>query len=192
MDDSASAQPGAVAPAHPAQDGPEEVFAGMACVDTSGNPRIPILMEMVAALSRATEPQDVLREFARGFARLYGPQGYVSISTRGLQPGEYKITRLLTDDVPEDINKQDPWRDWSKLPVHRGGFFGQVIRKAYPELIHHLDLRDDPVVGDALAKYGSMMAIPLFDNGEPYNWSISFRSMSSRTSALTPSASSSP
>ena len=43
----------------------EEVLAGMACVDTSGNPRIPMLMEMVGALSRAREPADVLRTFGQ-------------------------------------------------------------------------------------------------------------------------------
>ena len=152
-----------------------EVLQGMACLDTSGNRRIPILMEMVAALSRATEPKQVLREFAEGFLKLQGPSGYVSLSTRGLQPGEYKITRLVTGSVVTEMSNADPWRDWSSLPVHRGGFFGALIRKAYPEIIHSLDLRDDPVVGNALAKYKSLMAIPLFDGGEPLNWTITLR-----------------
>ena len=61
------------------------------------------------------------------------------------------------------------------MPVHRGGFFGQVVRAAYPLSIANLSIRNDPVVGDALAKYGSMMAIPLFDNGEPLNWAITLK-----------------
>ena len=117
-----------------------EVLKGMTCLDTSGNRRIPILMEMVAALSRATEPKQVLREFAEGFLKLQGPLGYVSLSTRGLQPGEYKITRLITGSVVSEMSDSDPWRNWSSLPVHRGGFFGALIRKAYPEIIHALDL----------------------------------------------------
>ena len=149
-----------------------EVLRGMDCLDTSGNRRIPILMEMVAALSRATEPKQVLRAFAEGFLKLQGPLGYVSLSTRGLQPGEYKITRLVTGSVASGMSNADPWRNWSSLPVHRGGFFGALICKAYPEIIHSLDLRDDPVVGNALAKYRSLMAIPLFDGGEPLNWTI--------------------
>ena len=50
-----------------------ETGPAMEFVDISGNPRIPILMEMVAALSRATDPQQVLREFARGFRKLCTP-----------------------------------------------------------------------------------------------------------------------
>ena len=148
---------------------------GMVCLETSGSTRLPALMEMVAALSRAEEPKDVLREFAQGLQKIYGSQAYVSLSTRGLEPGEYKITRLITEDVPGNIGKANPWGEWSRLPVHRGGVFGGIIAKASPVVIHHLDLRDDPAVGDALAKYGSMMAIPLFDNGEPINWSITLR-----------------
>ena len=56
-------------------------------LDTSGSTQLPILMEMVAGLSRADDPNEVLRVFSQGFARLYGPPGYVSISTRGLESG---------------------------------------------------------------------------------------------------------
>ncbi len=144
-------------------------------MDTSESDRLPVLMEMVAALSRAENANDVLRAFSRGLARMHGPQGYVSISTRGLAPGEYKITRLIDNDIPDNITTADPWKDWARLPTHRGGFLGTIIRSAYPQVVHNLYLRGDPVTGDALAKYGSMLAIPLFDHGEPLNWSITFR-----------------
>ncbi|MHC4946728.1 MAG: PP2C family protein-serine/threonine phosphatase [Planctomycetota bacterium] len=153
----------------------EEVLAGMACVDTSGNPRIPMLMEMVGALSRAREPADVLRTFGAGMSRLYGPRGYVSLSTRGLAPGEYRVTRLMTEMDPDALAAADVWAAPDALPVHRGGFFGEIIRTAYPEIIHHLTLRDDPVVGNELAGFGSLMAVPLFDDGEPLNWAITLR-----------------
>jgi sigma-B regulation protein RsbU (phosphoserine phosphatase) len=151
------------------------VKTGMSCLDTSGSTRIPILMQMVAALSRADDPKQVLRAFADGFEQLYGVQGYISLSTRGLEPGEYKITRLLLDEVTTHIDEPDPWRDWATMEVHRGGFLGDLIRTAYPEVIHHLDVKDDPVLGDKLAGFGSLMAIPLFDEGEPLNWSITLR-----------------
>jgi sigma-B regulation protein RsbU (phosphoserine phosphatase) len=150
------------------------VFEGMTVMDTSGSSRLPVLMEMVAALSRAGDAREVLRGFAEGFEKLYGPRGYVSLSTRGLKPGEYKITRLITDDIVHRLGEADPWKTGSQLPVHRGGFFGQVIRTAYPQVVRNLNVSNDPVVGDALAKYGSMMAIPLYDDGELLNWAITF------------------
>ncbi len=155
--------------------GQEPAAAGMRCLDTSGSPRVPVLMEVVGALSRAVDPQEVVAIFSSRLRDLFGPQGYISISTRGLAPGQYKITRLMDLDKPGGEEPLDPWRQWDQLPVHSGGFFGGLIRKAYPELIHHLQVRDDPVVGDALAEYGSLMAIPLFDNGEPLNWAIFLR-----------------
>ncbi len=155
--------------------GRESTFQGMRCVDTSGNPRIPILMEMVGELSRADDPIVVQRIFGDGLSRMYGTAGYVSLSVRGLKPGEYKITRIIDDLGARNNPRSNPWKDWASLPVHTGGFFGEIIRNAYPELIHHFHLRDDPVVGNALAHFGSMMAIPLFDQGEPLNWSITLR-----------------
>jgi sigma-B regulation protein RsbU (phosphoserine phosphatase) len=148
----------------------------MTCIDTSRNPRIPILMEMVGALSRARTPREVLRDFSRGLAQLQDLGGYVSLSVRGLEPGAYRITRMITEEGSiEAVERTDTWSNPQSIPVHRGGFFGHIIRQAYPEVIHHLDLRDDPVVGDALAGFGSLMAIPLFDDGEPLNWAITLR-----------------
>jgi sigma-B regulation protein RsbU (phosphoserine phosphatase) len=144
-------------------------------LDTSASRKLPIVMEMVAALSRAEDPNHVLQEFARGMSRMYGPQGYVSLSTRGLGPGEYKITRMVLEDLPQRIASADPWRDWERIPVRRGGVFGRIIRDGQPVVLHGLALRGDPVVGDALAGYRSMMAIPLFDGGEALNWAVTLR-----------------
>ena len=154
---------------------PESPLAAARRVDLSDNPRVQILMEMVSDLSRATDPQDVLRSFADGLIRLNGPRGYVSLSTRGLQPGEYKITRLFTDDMELALHASDPWKNWNSIPVHREGLFGEIVRSAQPQLVHHLFLRNDPAVGDMLSRYGSMMAIPLFENGQAINWAITFR-----------------
>ncbi len=143
----------------------------MYCVDTSTNPRIPLLMEMVGSVSRAATPQEIYQRFRSGIGKLLGINAYVGISTRGLNAGEYKITRIEVPDRPETrIN--DPWRQWHTLPTMKGGFFGELIRSAWPELIHHLDIKDDPAVGDLLAPYGSLIAVPIFDNGEPLNWSV--------------------
>lgn len=150
-------------------------------VDTSRNPRLPILMEMIAGVSRATDPNEVYRRFARGIRQLHATDGYISVSTRGLRPGEYKITReFLTADSLEAPS--DPWRDWNYLPVHTGGFLGEIIRQAYPEIIYHLDVRADAILGDRLVPFKSMLALPLFDNGEPVNWGLM---LSTRPEAFT-------
>lgn len=152
---------------------PRSALAGTSCLDTSRNRSIPILMEMVAGLSRANDAKSVLREFAIGLNQLYGPRGYISLSTRGLGPGEYKITRLLHPHNIDKLDAADPWENWDSMPALKGGFLGDIIRQAYPEIIYNLNIVDDPIVGNELSRYRSLMAIPLFDNGEPLNWSIS-------------------
>ena len=152
-------------------------LAGMRCMDISGNQRIPILMETVEALSRAVSPQDVLRSFSRGMERIYGRQGYISLSTRGLPDGHYKITRMYRGDQPWQMSDDDPWKSWSQLPTHRGGFLGELIRHAGPVIVDDLQLPDDPVLGEALNDYRSLMAVPLFDGGRPLNWGIMLLSL---------------
>ena len=146
----------------------------MTRVDTSASVRIPLLMEMVGALSAAKGPQEVLRVFSNR-EELYGPRGYVSLSTRGLAPGHYHVTEVLDLRGNYDLVLADPLLRSEPLPVNTGGVFGSIIHSTYPELFHNMEIHDDPVMGDALAGYGSMMSIPLFEEGVPVNWTIFLR-----------------
>src|SRR5207253_3098481 len=107
------------------------------------------------ALSRQEDPRDVLRLFYEGMNKLYGQPGYISLSVRGLQTGQYRVTRMLTEaNGALRIHTSDPWSIINTMPVHTGGFLGEIIRSAYPEIIHHLNVPNDPVIGTALAPYG--------------------------------------
>lgn len=143
-------------------------------IDTSGNPRIPVLMEMVGALSEARGPREVLRAFSNR-EELYGPRGYVSISTRGLEGGRYRMTDIIDLAGSYDLMLADPLLAAEERPVCRGGFLGELVRSSAPQLMHHLDVRGDPVCGEALAGWGSLMSIPLFEDGAPVNWTIFLR-----------------
>ncbi len=143
-------------------------------VDTSGSARIPLLMEMVGALSQAKGPQEVLRVFSSR-EELYGPRGYVSLSIRGLQPGRYRVTDVIDLRGSYDLVLADPLLRPDPLPVHTGGVFGSIISTTNPELFHNLNITADPVMGDALAGYGSMMSVPLFEEGAPVNWAVFLR-----------------
>lgn len=103
----------------------------MYCVDVSDNPRIPILMELVGSVSRANTPQEIYHRFRRGMHQLASHSGYISVSTRGLKPGEYKITRMEVDLTGQPATN-DPWNEWDKMTTHAGGFFGELIRGAWP------------------------------------------------------------
>lgn len=143
-------------------------------VDLSQNPRIDQYVRMLRDASRQTEPVEVQKIFAAMLRDDALVQGFISVSTRGLPPGSYKITRAnLADDL--GTVSGNPWRDFAEMPVHRGGFLGEVIATPVPKLLHRLDVRDDPVLGNRLARFGSCFVNPLFDDGEAINWSLTFR-----------------
>jgi sigma-B regulation protein RsbU (phosphoserine phosphatase) len=135
-------------------------------------------MDAVVAISKTERPEDVNRHLAERFQRLFMYDAFLSLSCRGLAPGQYKITRKLGPENmndPEAARRANPWRDWDKLPTHTGGFLGEVIATGYPEVIHNLSLTGDPVLGDEYRDMGSCMVVPLFDEGEALNWAVFFR-----------------
>jgi len=146
----------------------------MELIDVSGDERIAGYLDLLRSVSRASEPADVQRRFGHLLLADPGILATVSVSVRGLGPGEYKVTRYqLRDDFGKPWT--DPWAHWSDLPVHTGGFIGRVIETSAPKVVRRLNLTDDPALGTRLAHAGSAFANPLFDEGEALNWSITFR-----------------
>lgn len=125
---------------------------------------------MMRAVSKASDPADVQTNFGRGMRRMHGIDGYLATSVRGLEPGTYKVTRKLLMGVDAEDEIPDPWRDWPTIPVSRGGFLGEIMARGEPALLDHMEVLSDPVLGDELAPFRSLIAIPLFDGGEILNW----------------------
>ncbi len=145
----------------------------MHCINTADYPRIGELTRHLRAASRAESPQDSVARFGVVMRELYPVDGALAVSRRGLEAGQYKITRnLIRHDVESGGN---PWAQWASIPAHRDGFVGEVTRCDFPELILNMRVEDDPVVGDLLAPFGSCLAVPVFDAGEPLNWTLLFK-----------------
>jgi sigma-B regulation protein RsbU (phosphoserine phosphatase) len=141
------------------------------------NNRIALAIDTVRAISRTRTPQDVNHHISDRFRRLANYDGFITLSCRNLPSGAYKITRFTIDPQADAqrIEASNPWRDWDKLPMYRGGFLGDLIATGYPEVIHRLDIIEDPVLGGQLREFGSCLAVPLYDEGEPLNWAIFLR-----------------
>lgn len=143
-------------------------------LDLTRDPQITRYVELLQRVSRFTEPVDVQREFAGllKFDRWF--DGMISLSVRGLPSGRYKITRLNLDDDVGTITL-NAWAQWNQIEAHTGGFIGEAIATPEPKIFQNMRVRDDPVLGDRLERFGSCFANPLFDDGEPLNWSLTFR-----------------
>lgn len=141
-------------------------------VDTSDREHLPTMVETMRAVSQAQTPAEVQRTFGRTTRRIRGVDGYVATSVRGLEPGSYKVTRRLLQGDFGEREPPNPWRDWDLIPLSRGGFLGELMDRGEPLLVQGMEIRDDPVLGDDLASFGSLLAIPLFDGGAILNWSF--------------------
>ncbi|MEX2217444.1 MAG: PP2C family protein-serine/threonine phosphatase [Phycisphaerales bacterium] len=142
------------------------------------DPRVVRCVEMVRALSVADEPYEVLRTFAMHYWPLHPIDHMLSVSRAGLSGGEYRITRNV--DVRRALREgglpaQAGDRRREEIPVSRGGFIGWAIEQGRPLLLERVEVRGDPVLGDALAGMRSAVSVPLYDLGEPRYWNIQLR-----------------
>ncbi|MEM8835776.1 MAG: PP2C family protein-serine/threonine phosphatase [Planctomycetota bacterium] len=144
----------------------------MNVADTALTPRLQRLVELLRSVSGTNDPVQIQREFSSTMAELDPVGGYVSVSVRGLEPGEYKITGRLYNDEQRRAGRGDVWSRFKQIPTHRGGFIGRIIENPIPQVYENLNVTDDPALGDEIAEYDSVVAAPLFDEGEALNWGI--------------------
>ncbi len=146
--------------------------ADLPLVDLSQNTRIPVLMELTDSLSRAQSPQQILEAIIVAMRKAYGPRCYISLATGGLDSGQFRVTRWLEVDGSERVRTGDPWSGMTDLPVQYGGVLTRLIATPEPKLVQGLAVRNDPIVSDAFAKFGSLMAVPVVVEGQVSNWTI--------------------
>lgn len=143
-------------------------------VDLSAEARLKEITDLLRVVSTIRDPAELQRQFSVTMDHVHPMHGYIGLSRRNLQEGEYKITRLIRDDEDRENHHYNPWDTWHQLPVHTGGFLGEIIADDEPKLYRDLALQNDPVLGSNFAPMRSAMAIPLFDDGEAVNWAIVF------------------
>ncbi|MFM9994880.1 MAG: PP2C family protein-serine/threonine phosphatase [Phycisphaerales bacterium] len=159
----------------------------MQVADLSQNERVRKLIAMARELSTARTPLDSLTAFATYYWPLNPIDLMISLSTRDLDAGRYRVTRNI--NVEEVLagrlvaSRSEPWRHRDVIPVHTGGVLGAWIADGRPKLIREMDVPDDPVLGDALRHQRSALVVPVYHEGEPVYWTLQLRR---RADAFTP------
>jgi phosphoserine phosphatase RsbU/P len=146
--------------------------ADLPLVDLSKNTRIPVLMELTDALSKAQSPQQILEAIILAMRKAYGPRCYISLSTTGLDNGHFRIARWMEADGTERVRAADPWVGLSSHPPRYGGVLTRLIATPEPKLVQCMNVQNDPIVGDSFKAYGSLMAVPVIVEGQVANWTI--------------------
>ncbi len=137
-------------------------------VETSPVDRdLDIVVEMVREISLQTDPQAMISVFRKRTRLLYGGDGSISLSRRGLQQPAYRITRSTR--WKEDLN---PWTQTDQLPLLKGGLLADLIYNDQARIIRDVTVSDCDPAYDYLRNVRSMVSLPLYDGGEALNMVI--------------------
>lgn len=129
--------------------------------------QLAIVDSLMREVSRQTDPQELVRIYAEGVKKLSARDRIVSVSRRGHQRPEYRVTRSSTWTATID-----PWRDRDKLPLLRGGLLGELLYANEPRTM--LDFRadaSDPGY-EYLKDMRALVTLPQYENGEALNMAI--------------------
>ena len=123
-------------------------------------------------MSRNPDSDAIVRMVSSAMREAYGPWAVILLSVRHMAPEHYLVTRLINHDGRELISGMNPWYGDPAHPPQHGGLLGRLIRDGEPCLLESIDIGDDPVLGDVLCKYHSIITVPVYEAGEIVNWMI--------------------
>ena len=132
--------------------------------------KLDLIVETMREMSRHTDPQEMVRAYGARIQQLTPIDRRISLSRRGLAYPQYRITRSTT--WTEDIN---PWLQKDRLPLLEGGLLAEAIYGDEPLLIDDLDVSPADPAAEYLAGQRSLLAIPMYDQGESLNMVVLMR-----------------
>jgi sigma-B regulation protein RsbU (phosphoserine phosphatase) len=132
--------------------------------------RLALIVETMRDMSRQTDPQEMVRAYGERMRQLIPGSQRLSLSRRGLSFPQYRVTRSTT--WTEEIN---PWRDKDRLPLFEGGVLAALIYEGEPRVFDDLHPAADEPAAEYLSGCRSLLAIPMYDQGESLNMVILLR-----------------
>ena len=128
------------------------------------------IVETMREMSLQDDPQAMVRAYGARVRHFQKTDGFVSLSRRGLEYPQYRITRSSSWD-----QVIDPWQEKDKLPLLQGGIMGELLYGDVPRIIDDLRLADDDPGRAYFGDNRSVMAIPHYDRGVGLNMVLSLR-----------------
>ena len=132
--------------------------------------RMEVIVATMREMSSQTDAQEMSRAYHKRMQALIPLDRLVSLSRRGLQGLQYRVTR--NTDWKQAIN---PWKEPQRLPFHEGGLLAQLINSDEPQLFDDLLLPETDPGAPYVAGMRSVMAVPMFDQGSALNMVLLMR-----------------
>ena len=148
------------------------VPGGTALILGDWQERLNAIVEAMREMSLQNDPVKMVQAYGKRVRDWMPADRWLSLSRRGLNSPDYRLTRSST--WTETI---DPWKQKDRLPLFSGGFLGELIYGDEPRLIHDvapLIAHDDPA-REYLDGMRSLIAVPHYDQGEGLNMVVLMR-----------------
>ena len=129
---------------------------------------LAVIVETMRQISLQTDPQEMVRVYGQQMRQLLPLDRRVSLSRRGLVYPQFRITRSTTW-ADTTIN---PWKEKDRLPLLEGGLLASLIYGNETRVFDDLELSADDPACEYLSGHRSLLAIPMFDQGEALNMVI--------------------
>lgn len=126
--------------------------------------RLAAVEETMRTISRQTDPQKLVQSYGERIQQLTPIARRLSLSRRDLDQPAFRITRSTTWE--ESIN---PWSEKDKLPLFSGGVLGDVCYRNETTLLDDFQVPAADPAFKYLDGFRSLLAIPMYDNGESLN-----------------------
>lgn len=155
--------------------------------DVTTDPGVLATLDMLRAMTGASNGADAFREFMTRFGRVR-PVHYFLGVIPDAETGAYRVSyRVPIERL--DLLGTLPTRDaeisnYQHLPLCRGGFVAEVIASGRPVLVSELELRGDPLLGDELAEMRTCMVLPIFEGQRIIEWALTFSRLADTFGAL--------
>jgi sigma-B regulation protein RsbU (phosphoserine phosphatase) len=131
--------------------------------------RLSLIEDLMRDMSRHTDPQAMARSYGERVRQLLPVIRRISLSRRGLSYPHYRVTRSTT--WAEEI---DPWKEKHRLPLLAGGLLAELIYADKTTVLDDLEVAPGEPAAEYLAGQRSLLAIPMFDQGEALNMVVLF------------------
>jgi phosphoserine phosphatase RsbU/P len=129
---------------------------------------LALIVETMRQISLETDPQEMVRVYGQQMRQLLPLDRRVSLSRRGLAYPQFRVTRSTTW-ADTTIN---PWKEKDRLPLLEGGLLASLIYGNETRVFDDLEVPADDPAWEYLSGHRSLLAIPMFDQGEALNMVI--------------------
>ncbi len=132
--------------------------------DDTWQQRLDFIVETMRLFSADTDPDHMVDEYGRRMRSVMPSHRMLSLSRRGVPHPQYVIARNSDWERQPNVRSQR-----HELPILQGGLLGELIYSDAPHHMPQLDIASDDPARKYLEGFKSLIALPVFDEGESRN-----------------------